>query len=120
MAGLEAQQTWRQTDLTGWLPVQQVPRSAQLSVESVAVPVAEVPSAVGCTRRESKRSYQRGWSFVAGTTAVDSGSFAVASGSFERGSGSGSGSGSQIGSAKDSLAEGLRLDFVAGIAATTD
>ena len=57
------------------------------------------------------RSCRRGWSFVAGIAAVDSGSFAVASGGF----GADSGLDSRLGSARG-LLEGLELGFVVAMA----
>lgn len=86
-----------------------------LLVELVAVLAAEMSPVVGCTRRESKRSYQTGWNFVAGIIVVDSGSFAAGSGSFEQRSGFGLGN--QIDFAKGLLAEELELDFVVVVAA---
>lgn len=91
-----------------------VPEPVYLLVELVAVLAAEMEPVVGCTRRESKRSYQMGWNFVAGTTVVDSGSFAAGSGSFEQGSGSGLGN--QIDFAKGLLTGKLELDFVVVVA----
>lgn len=115
-ADFGAQRTWLRMDSTGRLQVLQVPVSVQPSVGLVAVPVAEVLPAVGCIWRESERSYQTGWSFVGGTTAVDFGSFAAASGNF----GQSSGSDSQIGLARDLLVEMPKLEFVAATAVTMD
>ena len=84
---------------------------AQLSAGLVAVPFGAMPSAADCTGREWKRSCRRGWSFVAGIAAVDSGSFAVASGGF----GADSGLDSRLGSARG-LLEGLELGFVVAMA----
>lgn len=92
--------------------MQLAPEPVHLLVELVAVLAAEMSLVVGCTRRESKHSYQMGWNFVAGTTVVDSGSFAAGSGNFEQGSGLGN----QIGFAKGLLAES-KLDFVVVVAA---